>query len=78
VGDGDNWKYRLRVKVLRAMIWSSRPLIRHLHKRKYMLMAGVVNTEEDLKLMREQYGELVDIIITDRPGLVNEYLAKSQ
>lgn len=32
VGDGDNWKYRLRVKVLELMVATSGPLFRHLQK----------------------------------------------
>ncbi len=40
-------------------------------------MIGVPNNEEQYKQCIEVNGEGVDCILTDRPGLLKEYLEKS-
>lgn len=76
MGDGDNWKYRLRLKMLDFMVATSGPLFRHLHKSNILVMIGVPNSVEDYEECLKQYKGTVDCIVTDRPALAKQYLER--
>lgn len=76
VGDGDNWKYRLRIRILETMINASGPLFQHLQKRGVLIMIGVPNKELEILECLKVNGEGVDCIMTDRPSLLKDVLQK--
>lgn len=73
---GSNIFVRMLAVLMLALLRNSRNLYRHLRARGIPIIVWVLNEEEEFQEALDCYGSDIDGMMTDRPTLLKEFMAK--